>query len=104
MMTDKDYNNTPLWNEQRVETVTDPLLQLLNDVVRQHNLSSTDVLASLAQLSAAHIHVMQGFFDNPDQKDTVESVYYKMLQHFLAAFDVRDIQYKMEKIKREKMN
>ena len=67
-MTDKDYNNTPLWNEQKVETVTDQLLQLLNDVVRQHNLSGTDVLASLAQLSSAHIHVMQGFFDNPDQK------------------------------------
>ena len=103
-MAEKDYTREPLWNEQAAAIVTDKLLPVLNDVVQQHNLSSTDVLASLAQLSAAHIHVMQGFFDNPDQKDAVEGVYYKMLQHFLAAFDVRDIQREVEKIKREKMN
>ena len=103
-MAEKDYTREPLWNEQAAAIVTDKLLPVLNDVVQQHNLSSTDVLASLAQLSAAHIHVMQGFFDNPDQKDAVESVYYKMLQHFLSAFDVRDVQREVEKIRNERLN
>ncbi|MBO7068370.1 MAG: hypothetical protein J6W52_06795 [Bacteroidaceae bacterium] len=103
-MAETDYFKEPLWDVQAAADIAEQLLPMLNYVIQQHNLTSTDVLASLAQLSAAHIHIVQGFFDNPDQKDAVESVYNKMLQHYLAAFDANDIQREMEKIKREKMN
>ena len=103
-MTDKDYNNTPLWNEQKVETVTDQLLQLLNDVVDSCELSSTDVLAVLSRLSAAYIHSMKEMFNTTSEKDAIESVFDKMLQHHLTAFDIHDVQSEVAKIKRERMN
>ena len=102
-MAEKDLFKEPLWDVQAAANIAEQVLPMLNDAIRQNN-SSTDVLASLAQLSAAYIHSVQVFFDNPDQKDAVESVYNKMLQHYLAAFDARDIQREEEKIKREKMN
>lgn len=103
-MAEKDLFKEPLWDVQAAANIAEQVLPMLNDAIQQHNLSSTDVLASLAQLSAAYIHSVQGFFDNSDQKDAVETVYNKMLQHYLAAFDARDIQREEERIKREKMN
>ena len=103
-MTDKDYANTPLWDEKSVASATDKLLQALNSLVKEHNLTSTDVLAVLSRLSAAYIHSMKEMFNTTSEKDAIESVFDKMLQHHLAAFDVRDVQREVEKIKRERMN
>ncbi len=93
-----------LWNEERVADVTDQLLPMLQDMIRKQNLTGADVLAALAQLSAAHIHSMQGIVNGPEEKDAVESAYHKILDYYLAAFDANDLLNEVEKMKRERMN
>ena len=93
-----------LLNEEQVAEVTDQLLLSLNNLVTEYNLNGSDILAVLSRLSAAHIHSIQELVNGPEEKDAVESAYYKILDYYLAAFDARDIQCEMEKIKREKMN
>lgn len=103
-MKEKDNDRSPLWDEEAVAIVTEELRVRLNELVSQYNLTSSDVLATLSRLSAAQIHIMKGFFDSPEQKDAVESLYNKLLLHHLTAFDVRDVQREVERIKRERMN
>ena len=93
-----------LWNEEQVAEVTDQLLQMLNNLMREHHLDGATLLAVLSRLTAAHIHVLKGTCYSPEEKDAVESAYYKILDHYLAAFDVRDIQREVEQMKRERMN
>ncbi len=93
-----------LWNEEQVADVTDQLLLSLNNLVTEHNLNGADILAVLSRLSAAHIHAVQSQCYSPEEKDAVESLYNKILQHHLTAFDVRDVQREVERIKRERMN
>lgn len=93
-----------LWNEEQVANVTDQLLPMLQDMIRKQNLTGADVLAALAQLSAAHIHSMQELVNGPEEKDAVESAYYKILDYYLAAFDANDLMNEVEKMKRERMN
>lgn len=92
------------WNEEQVADVTDQLLLSLNNLVTEYNLNGADILAVLARLSAAHIHAVQSQCYSPEEKDAVESLFQKILQHDLAIFDIQDVQQEMEKIKRERMN
>lgn len=93
-----------LWNEERVANVTDQLLLSLNNLVTEYNLNGSDILAVLSRLSAAHIHSMQGIVNGPEEKDAIESAYYKILDYYLAAFDANDLLNEVEKMKRERMN
>jgi hypothetical protein len=92
------------WNEEQVADVTDQLLLSLNNLVSEHNLTGADILAVLSRLTAAHIHSIQELVNGPEEKDAVESLFQKILQHDLAIFDIQDVQQEMEKIKRERMN
>ena len=93
-----------LWNEEQVANVTDQLLLSLNNLVTEHNLNGADILAVLSRLSAAHIHAVQTKCYSPEEKDAVESLFNKVLQHDLAIFDIQDVQREVEKMKRERMN
>ena len=104
MMTDKEHINTPAWDEKSVASATDNLLQALNSLVKEYNLTSADVLALLSRLSTAQIHAMQGFFDNEEAKDSVESLYNKMLQRHLCIFEFNDVLEEVQQEKRERMN
>ncbi len=98
------FPDLELWNEEQVAEVTDQVLQMLNNLMREHHLNGTTLLAVLSRLTAAHIHVLKGACYSPEEKDAVESAYYKILEHYLAAFDVRDIQREVEQMKRERLN
>ena len=89
------------WNEEQVADVTDQLLLSLNNLVTEYNLNGADVLAVLSRLTAAHIHAVQSQCYSPEEKDAVESLYNKILQHDLAILDIQDVQQEMEKIKKE---
>ena len=93
-----------LWNEEQVAEVTDQLLLSLNNLVTEYNLNGSDILAVLSRLSAAHIHALKGTCYSPEEKDAVESAYYKILDYYLAAFDANDLLNEVEKMKRERMN
>ena len=93
-----------LWNEEQVAEVTDQLLQMLNNLSKEQHLNGATLLAVLSRLTAAHIHALKSVCNSPEQKDAIESAYYKILEHYLAAFDVRDIQREVEQMKREMMN
>jgi len=100
----KDIGDTPAWDEQKVATITEQMRQLLNEVVTECDLSSTEVLVILSRLSAAYIHAMQRIVDDPEEAATAEDVFHALLQHHLAAFDVRDVQREVEKIRNERLN
>ena len=93
-----------LWNEEQVANVADQLLLSLNNLVTEYNLNGSDILAVLSRLSAAHIHSIQELVNGPEEKDAVESAYYKILDYYLAAFDANDLLNEVEKMKRERMN
>ena len=93
-----------LWNEEQVANVTDQLLLSLNNLVTEYNLNGSDILAVLSRLSAAHIHSIQELVNGPEEKDAVESAYYKILDYYLAAFDANDLLNEVEKMKRERLN
>ena len=99
-----DYGNTPAWDEQKVATITEQMRQLLDEVVTECDLSSTEVLVILSRLSAAYIHSMKRLFDDPEEAAAAEDIFHTLLQHHLAAFDVRDVQREVEKIRNEKLN
>ena len=99
-----DYSNDPLWDEDSVAAITDKLLPLLQDLIKHRNLTGADVMAALAQLSASHIHSMQGLVNGPEEKDAIENAYYKILDYYLAAFDANDLLNEVEEMKRERMN
>ena len=93
-----------LWNEEQVANVTDQLLLSLNNLVTEYNLNGSDILAVLSRLTAAHIHSIQELVNGPEEKDAVESAYYKILDYYLAAFDANDLLNEVEEMKRERMN
>lgn len=93
-----------IWNEEQVANVTDQLLLSLNNLVTEYNLNGSDILAVLSRLSAAHIHSIQELVNGPEEKDAVESAYYKILDYYLAAFDANDLLNEVEEMKRERMN
>ena len=99
----KDIGDTPAWDEQKVATITEQMRQLLNEVVTECDLSSMEVLVILSRLSAAYIHAMK-HLDAPEEAGTTEDVFHALLQHHLAAFDVRDVQREVEKIRNERLN
>ena len=93
-----------LWNEEQVANVADQLLLSLNNLVTEYNLNGSDILAVLSRLSAAHIHSIQELVNGPEEKDAVESAYYKILDYYLADFDANDLLNEVEKMKRDRMN
>ena len=98
------FPESDLWNEEQVAHVTDQLLLSLNSLISEHNLNGADILAVLSRLAAAHIHAVQSKCNSPEEKDAVESLFNKMLQHDLAIFDIQDVQREVEKMKMERMN
>ena len=103
-MIETEGYNEPLWDEDAVTAVTEEMLSQLDDILNQHHLTGADMLAALAKLSAAHIHSIQELVNGPEEKDAVENAYYKILDHYLAAFDTKDMLNEVEEMKREKMN
>ena len=93
-----------LWNEEQVADVTDQLLLSLNNLVTEYNLNGSDILAVLSRLTAAHIHSIQELVNGLEEKDAVESAYYKILDYYLAAFDANDLLNEVEEMKKERMN
>lgn len=104
MMIETEGYNEPLWDEDAVTAVTEEMLSQLDNILNQRHLTGADMLAALAKLSAAHIHSIQELVNGPEEKDAVESAYYKILDHYLAAFDTKDMLNEVEEMKREKMN
>ena len=98
------FPESDLWNEEQVAHVTDQLLLSLNSLISEHNLNGADILAVLSRLTAAHIHAVQSKCNSPEEKDAVESLFNKMLQHDLAIFDIQDVQREVERMKKERMN
>ena len=83
--------------QDEIDPAADEMRQRLNEVITGHGLSGESALAVLAKLSAAYIHLQQRFFNDPGAKDAVEDLFTQTLQHYLALFDMTDMQREMNR-------
>ena len=82
-------------HQEQVEPAAEELRQRLNEIVTAYQLSAEGALTLMARMSAAYIHLQQRFFNDPGAKDAVEDLFNQRLQHYLALFNMTEVQREM---------